>query len=180
MKKLVPVLALVVLPALVSAEEMWRWKDANGTRCYSNIRAEAPATAEAVDTHIVIEAKQLPGAGSDLVVSGGKVTDAANAPAPPPMESPVPLPPLPKRGTKPIYGPQRLAFGCFAGQLLFAGGWSHPDDIPAAWNCLPYTLGPEAWLNSARAELGIREHGIDTRSVVNMFYAAQPPPPPVP
>jgi len=40
-------------------------------------------------------------------------------------------------------------------------------------NCLPYLLGPEAWLNAAPAELGLRENGIDWKQVVHMYVAAK-------
>ena len=45
-------------------------------------------------------------------------------------------------------------------------------DIGVQGNCLPYLLGPEAWLNAAHAELGLREHGIDWRQVVPMYLAS--------
>jgi hypothetical protein len=72
-----------------------------------------------------------------------------------------------------IYTEERRRFGCFASSILYAGGWSHPDDITVVGNCLPYMLGPEAWLNAARAELALREHGIDWRQVVPLFTAVE-------
>ena len=59
--------------------------------------------------------------------------------------------------------------------MLYAGGWAHPDDINEVGNCLPYMLGPEAWLNGARAELALREHGIDWREIVPMYFADREP-----
>jgi len=35
-------------------------------------------------------------------------------------------------------------------------------------NCYPYRLGPEAWLNAARAELGLRQSGINPRDVMQL------------
>jgi len=45
---------------LARAEEVWRWRDANGTLCYSNRAAIAPRDAEPVKTRLIVEAKSLP------------------------------------------------------------------------------------------------------------------------
>jgi hypothetical protein len=162
MKTFAVLLVLAVLPALASAEDIWRWKDAKGTLHYSNQADAVPPGATRVDTPIVIEASHLPGA-PDLVIDRGTVSEA---PAPRSEARP---PARPHR----IYTEQRLRFDCFAGGVLFAGGWSHPDDIANVGNCLPYLLGPEAWLNGARAELALRENGIDWRQLVPWYLAQQ-------
>ena len=48
--------------------------------------------------------------------------------------------------------PSLLSNGTFESDSKNAGwpgGWSHPDDVNVVGNCLPYRLGPEAWLNAA-------------------------------
>jgi hypothetical protein len=80
-----------------------------------------------------------------------------------------------RKGLRRIYTEKRLRFGCYASSLLYSGGWSHPDDITVTGNCLPYLLGPEAWLNAARAELALRQNGIDWKQVVHMYVAARDP-----
>jgi len=157
---------LVIAPTLAHTEEVWRWKDANGTLCYSNRAAAAPPDATVVKTGIVIEASRLPGAEPDLVMQDGMVIDAR-------AERPV----VRARERKPhrIYTEERLRFGCYSGSVLYSGGWAHPDDINAVGNCLPYLLGPEAWLNAARAELALREHGLDWRQLVPMYLAEGQP-----
>jgi hypothetical protein len=77
----------------------------------------------------------------------------------------------PDKPRRRIYTEERLRFGCYAANLLYSGGWAHPEDITMVGNCLPYRLGPEAWLNAARAELALREHGLDWREVVTMYVA---------
>ncbi len=149
-------LALVALPRLASAEEAWRWTDAHGTRCYTNRRDVAPAVAAVVTTRLQIDATRMPDAGEP--------EDVAAAPAPAPR--------VVKRPYR-IYGEARRRFDCYAGGVVFAGGWAHADDVSGVGNCLPYMLGPEAWLNSARAELAMREHGVDWREVVDMYVATE-------
>ena len=36
-------------------------------------------------------------------------------------------------------------------------------------NCLPYRFGPEAWLNAARAELAMRQSGINPRDMMRLY-----------
>jgi hypothetical protein len=146
-------LAFVVHPGLAAAEEAWRWTDAHGTLWYTNRPDVAPADAELVTTHLQIVAARLPDSGDTIAVAHEK-------PAMPPAKRP-----------RQVYTEARRRFGCYAAGVLFAGGWSHADDISGVGNCLPYLLGPEAWLNSARAELAMREHGIDWRDVVRMYFA---------
>ncbi len=166
MKILTAVLAVVTLAGLARAEEVWRWRDASGTICYTNRAGVAPADAAPVTTRLTIEAARLPGAEPDLEMREGMVIDAraeqraAAAPA--------------RRHR--IYSEQRLRFGCYSSSVLYSGGWSHPDDIAVIGNCLPYLLGPEAWLNAARAELALREHGLDWRELVPMYLAEGTPP----
>src|SRR5437660_1033632 len=153
---------LVLVPALVHAEDVWRWKDAKGTLHYSNRAADAPPDATIVNTRLTIEATRLPGAEAEPAMEDGTVTDVRNGhrlrrePAPRPHR---------------IYSEQRLRFGCYSSSVLYSGGWAHPDDINVVGNCLPYLLGPEAWLNAARAELALREHGLDWRELVPMYLA---------
>ena len=162
MKTLALLLALALLPALAGAEEVWRWTDSQGTTHYTNRAEMAPADATPVKTRLIVEATRLPVGEPDLVVRDGMVVDA--------REARPETPPATKRLHR-IYSEQRRRFGCFAGDILFAGGWTHPDDIAVQGNCLPYLLGPEAWLNAAHAELGLREHGLDWRQLVPMYLA---------
>jgi hypothetical protein len=163
MKTLAYLFVLALAPALATAEEAWRWTDGDGTIHYTNRRESAPADATAVTTRIVVEAAALPGGDPDLVLQDGMVMDAHET-------RPEVAPPR-KRPPYRIYSENRRRFGCFASGILFSGGWSHPDDITVEGNCLPYLLGPEAWLNAARAELALRQNGIDWREVVPMYLA---------
>ena len=160
MKTLVTLLALTALSTVAAADEVWRWTDGNGNIRYSNQRELAPRNAVPVKTRIVVEAKQLPVRQPDLVVIDGQVVEAPAAR--PRMQAP-------EKRPRRIYTEERLRFGCYASTVLLSGGWAHPDDITAVGNCLPYLLGPEAWLNAARAELALREHGLDLRQVVQMY-----------
>jgi hypothetical protein len=157
MKTVALLLALAALPRLAAAEEAWRWTDAGGTTCYTNRSDVAPPGAVPVETRLVVETTRLPDAGDALAIADTQPATVRTA----------------KRPYR-IYSDARRRFDCYAGGILFAGGWAHADDISGVGNCLPYMLGPEAWLNSARAELAMREHGIDWREVVAM-YAAEPP-----
>jgi hypothetical protein len=156
---------LVLVPALAHAEDVWRWKDATGTLCYSNRAADAPPDATVVTTRLTIEATRLPGAEPDLVMEEGMVMDVGGARAG--RES--------VRRPHRIYSEKRRRFGCYSSSVLYSGGWAHPDDINVIGNCLPYLLGPEAWLNAARAELALREHGLDWRELVPMYLAQGEP-----
>ena len=75
---------------------------------------------------------------------------------------------------------ERLRFGCFTAGVLFDGGFSHADDISGVMNCFPYLLGPEAWLNAARAELAMRQSGINPRDMLRLYteepYDVRQPP----
>jgi len=161
MKTLAALLVIAALPPLAWAEEVWRWRDANGTLCYSSRAEISPPDATPVRTRLIVEAERLPGA-SDL----GVVTKARE-------RRPEARPPRQK--LHPTYTGKRLRFGCYASSVLFSGGWSHPDDISVTGSCLPYLLGPEAWLNAARAELALRQNGIDWRQVVHMYVATREP-----
>jgi len=157
MKTLAAVLTLAALSSFARAEEVWRWTDAAGTLHYSNRAAIAPADATPVTTRLIVETDRLPGA--PVIAAGEQPREYAAS----------------ERRPHRIYTEERLRFGCYAGNLLYAGGWSHPDDVNVVGNCLPYRLGPEAWLNAARAELALREHGIDWRQVVPMYLEQREP-----
>ena len=161
MRTLMSVLAIALVAGLARGEEVWRWKDAKGTLCYSNRPEAAPPEATPVKTRIIVETTRLPGAQPDLVMDDGEVFDARE----------VHLERHPAKRVRRIYSEKRLRFDCYAGSVLYSGGWAHPDDITAVGNCLPYRLGPEAWLNGARAELALRQHGIDWRQLVPMYLA---------
>jgi hypothetical protein len=75
-----------------------------------------------------------------------------------------PLPDAPR-----VYDEQRLRFGCFTAGVLYFGGFSHPDDISSTLNCYRYRLGPDAWLNAARAELAMRQNGINPRDMAQLY-----------
>ena len=161
MKMLAALLMLAAMAGLARSEEVWRWTNAEGTICYSNRLDAAPPEATPVTTRLVIEADRLPGA-PDLAADRGMVIDPVERRRKGSVR---------RNRVRPIYGEERLRFGCYASSVLFSGGWSHPDDIAVIGNCLPYLLGPEAWLNAARAELGLREHGLDWRQLVPMYLA---------
>ncbi|HJQ85752.1 MAG TPA: DUF4124 domain-containing protein [Candidatus Binatia bacterium] len=161
MKILAASLVLAALPWLVHAEEAYRWKDANGTLCYTNRADAAPPNAAPVTTRLVVEADRLPGAPEgELADDEGIVAAHARRG----------VPRLRARARR-IYTEERLRFGCYASGVLYSGGWAHADDITVEGNCLPYLLGPEAWLNAARAELALRQHGIDWKQVARMYMA---------
>jgi hypothetical protein len=75
-----------------------------------------------------------------------------------------PLPDAPR-----VYDEARLKFGCYTAGVLSSGGFSHANDIAGAPNCYPYRLGPQAWLNAAKAELAMRENGINPRNMMKLY-----------
>lgn len=79
-----------------------------------------------------------------------------------------PLPDAPR-----VYDEPRLKFGCYAAGVLWAGGFSHANDISGVPNCYPYRLGPRAWLNAAQAELAMRENGINPRDMMKLYMEEQ-------
>ena len=167
MKHVLPILALVAVPVLGHADdEVWRWQDGNGKVHYTNVRAHAPAHAEPVKTRIVVEADRLPGA--DLAIVGGDVVDGDVQAAPRETAAATVRDEAERRPHR-IYDEERLRFGCFTGKALYFGGWSHSEDISPVLNCYPYRLGPEAWLNAARAELAMRQHGIDPKEMYGLY-----------
>ncbi len=156
MRKVLVLLSLFTLPALGQAEDVWRWTDAQGTLHYSNVADRVPSEAEQVKTRIVREVTRLPGADTEMSAVGGEVVDTEEA-------RPAPLRPR-KRPTQ-IYDEERRRRGCYTAGVLYFGGWAHADDISPALNCLPYMYGPEAWLNTAKAELALRRAGISQRDL---------------
>lgn len=68
-----------------------------------------------------------------------------------------------------VYDEARLKFGCYTAGVLWAGGFSHANDISGVVNCYPYRLGPRAWLNAAQAELAMRENGINPRDMMKLY-----------
>ena len=171
MKTLMPALLVVLAAALVHAEDVWRWKDERGAVHYSNVARNVPRGATVVDTRITLEVARLPGAPKDpdLTISGGQVSDAGEQPAPGALTPQAPrwFKPLPDAPR--IYDDERLRFGCFSAGILYFGGFAHPDDISPELNCYPYRLGPEAWLNAARAELAMRQNGIRPRDILQLY-----------
>lgn len=170
MRNLTLALPLLALPLFAHAEDVWRWQDAHGTVHYTNVPGTAPENAEQVKTRITIEADALPGgAAPRLAMADGDVAEAAPAPAPArrPKAGKTTSRWLP--GPPKIYDTPRLRFGCAAGSVLYNGGFSHADDIAAAYDCTPYRLGPTAWLNAAKAELALRENGISTRDFMEYY-----------
>ena len=157
MKTLAVVLTLAALSSFARAEEVWRWTDAGGTVHYSNRPALAPPDATTVTTRLTVETDRLPGA--PVIAAAEHHREYGVSP----------------RRPHRIYTEERRRFGCYASNVLYSGGWSHPDDVNVVGNCLPYRLGPEAWLNAARAELALRENGIDWREVVQMYVAQREP-----
>ena len=161
MKLYALVVGLVVLPALGHASDVWRWTDADGKTHYSNVVGALPHSATRVETTITIEASRLPGAPRDggLAIDGGVVTDVAERRSrreDDAKRSSRWLPDAPR-----IYDDARLRYGCVVGDILYNGGFSHSEDITHGLTCAPYRLGPRAWLNAAKAELAVRENGIN-------------------
>ena len=166
MRQLLIALVLALAPALVHAEDMYRWQDENGVVHYSNVAEVVPAGAAVVTTPITLEVARMPGAAEE----------PAHATAAPRMSRPEfqgyappgytfrPLPDAPR-----VYDERRLMFGCFTAGALYYGGFAHADDISPVLNCLPYRLGPEAWLNAARAELAMRQSGINPRDMLRLY-----------
>jgi len=169
MRKVLLALSVALVPAFVHADDMYRWKDERGVVHYSNIAGHAPADAAVVETPIMLEVDHLPGAteAPALELSGGHVAEqyAAAAPAPTGRQW---LPDAPR-----IYDDARLRSGLYSAGVLYFGGFSHPDDISPNLNVYAFTLGPEAWLNAARAELGMRQNGINPRDVMKLYMQQQ-------
>jgi hypothetical protein len=171
MRNLALALCVLMLPAVGQAEEVYRWTDEGGTRHYTNVVQNAPEGADVVDTIVTLEVDRLPGAhGAEptLELQGGQVHDGGRHPIAQPVSS-APrhfeaLPDAPR-----IYDEQRLRFGCFSAGVLYYGGFSHADDISPVMNCYPYRLGPRAWLNAAKAELAMRENGINPRDMMQIY-----------
>jgi hypothetical protein len=166
MKTLTFLLAVPLLVSSVCAEEIWRWTDADGVVRYTNQREIAPASATPLETRIVIEADHMPG-GEPAELIDVTPADVRERPHRHRGED---------RRVREIYTRERRQFGCYAAGVMYSGGWSHPDDIAEVGNCLPYMLGPEAWLNAARAELAMREHGVDWKEVARMYREDSTPP----
>jgi hypothetical protein len=171
MNRVLLVLAVALVPALAHADELYRWKDERGVVHYTNIARSAPAEATVVETPITLEVDRMPGAsdGAALAVSGGEVSDGFLT-ATPVAESSGQrwLPDAPR-----IYDDARLRFGLFSAGALYFGGFSHPDDISPNLNVYAFTLGPEAWLNAARAELAMRQNGINPRDMMRLYMGQQ-------
>ena len=164
MRKVLLALSVALLPAFVHADEMFRWKDDHGVVHYSNIARTAPVGAVVVETPITLEVERLPGATGEpvLQLSGSHVTEGSAAP--PPGAGRQWFPEAPR-----IYDDARLRFGLYSAGALYFGGFSHADDISPNLNVYAFTLGPEAWLNAARAELGMRQNGINPRDMLKLY-----------
>ena len=176
MRQLLLALILALAPALVHADDVYRWEDENGVLHYSNIADVVPAKATVVTTPITLEVARMPGAAEPPA----RTAPAARVRRPEfegyaqPGYRFRPLPDAPR-----VYDERRLMFGCFTAGALYYGGFAHAEDISPVLNCLPYRLGPEAWLNAARAELAMRQSGINPRDMLRLYteepYVRQPP-----
>ena len=156
---LVLVLAAFTVGSAASNEVVWRWSD-GGTLHYSNLRDRVPPRAEEVKSRIGLEVASLP----EVSVEDVKDEDARTD------RGPNVFPHRVRKRLRPTYDAARLHFGCWASSVLYYGGWSHPDDIDPYYGCVPYQVGgPDAWLKAAKAELAIREHGLDLRAMVNIY-----------
>jgi hypothetical protein len=156
---LVLVLVGSTVGSAASNEAVWRWSD-GGTLHYSNLPDRVPSQAEEVKTRIGHEVASLP----DVDVEDVKGDDARAEHAPDVFPHRV------RKRLHTTYDASRLHFGCWASSVLYYGGWSHPDDIAPYYGCVPYHVGgPDAWLGAAKAELAIREHGLDLRQMVNTY-----------
>ena len=160
MKVLLAAAAAGVLAASVaSAEPVWRWSDSSGGLHYSNQRALVPASAAVVRGSLAAGDPMEPNAFGE----NEPATDSALAGRAPSEARPV------TRRLHRIYDQERLRFGCYSAGVLFFGGWAHADDLSSSVGCYRYLLGPEAWLNTARAELAVRENGISPRELYQMY-----------
>jgi len=169
MRNILLAVTLTLAPTLAAAEDVWRWKDARGAVHYSNLARLAPSDATVVKAPLTLEVDRLPGAPVEpaLDIRGGQVLTEAERPAArsraaAPARSKW-LPDAPR-----IYDARRLRFGCYTAGVLYNGGFAHADDISGVQNCLPYRLGPEAWLNAARAELALRQNGINPLDIIQL------------
>jgi len=171
MRKVLLALSLALVPAFVHADEVYRWKDERGVVHYTNVARNAPADAAVVETPILLEVDRMPGAPEEpaLELSGGHVGEAyataATVAAPSERQW---FPDAPR-----IYDDARLRFGLYSAGALYFGGFSHADDISPNLNVYAFTLGPEAWLNAARAELGMRQNGINPRDMMKLYMEQQ-------
>jgi hypothetical protein len=167
MRQALLTLALALAPTLVHAEDVYRWQDERGVLHYSNVGDAAPADATLVKTPITLEVAKLPGGEAPV----REQRPAARLIPRPEFRGYAPpnyvfraLPDAPR-----IYDERRLRFGCFSAGVLYYGGFAHADDISPTLNCLPYRLGPEAWLNAARAELAMRQSGVNPRDMWRIY-----------
>jgi hypothetical protein len=158
---LVLVLVGSTVGSAASNEAVWRWSDTGGTLHYSNLPDRIPAQAEEVKTRIGHAVTSLPDASIEDIKDGDEArTD----------RGPNVFPHRVRKRLHPTYDRTRLHFGCWASSVLYYGGWSHPDDIAPYYGCVPFQVGgPDAWLHAAKAELAIREHGLDLREMVNVY-----------
>jgi hypothetical protein len=171
MKHVLLALTLALLPVCAHADEIYKWKDEGGVVHYTNVEQNAPADAARVDTPITLEVDHLPSSESALELTGGQVSDQRPvAQAAPGTAGPYWYPDAPR-----IYDEARERFGLYSSGALYFGGFSHPDDISPNLNIYAFTLGPEAWLNSARAELGMRENGINPRDMMRLYTSQMGP-----
>lgn len=160
---IVAVLAMAVPAIAGSADTVWRWTDESGVVHYSNVATRVPAAATPVTTRIIREVDRLPGHTPALV--HGVVVDDGEAGG----DFSPPLPRPARARLTPTYDTDRRRFGCYATQVLSAGGWAHPEDITWAGNCDPFFYGVGSWLHSARAELALRANGIDVRQLYQRY-----------
>jgi len=166
MKQVLFAFVVALMPAFVHADEIYRWVDEHGVLHYSNMGDRAPADATVVKTPITLEVAQLPGAAAQPQPAPARPRppSAQFRGFAPPNYTFRPLPDAPR-----IYDERRLQFGCFTAGTLYYGGFAHADDISPVMNCLPYRLGPEAWLNAARGELAMRQSGINPRDMMRLY-----------
>jgi uncharacterized protein DUF4124 len=166
MRQLLLALILALAPALVHADDVYRWQDENGVLHYSNVADLVPAGADVVTTPITLEVARMPSAAEPPARTAPPADErrpAFEGYAPPGYRFRA-LPDAPR-----VYDEGRLMFGCFTAGTLYYGGFAHADDISPVQNCLPYRLGPEAWLNAARAELAMRQSGINPRDMLRLY-----------
>lgn len=169
MKSILTAVALctILAPVIVHAETVWRWTDANGALHYSNERAVAPASAVTVTTELA-RAVRVPAEVPVGTTRETAAVDDATLGIAPSEARPV------RKQLRRIYDEERLRFGCYSGDVLQSGGWAHGDDIASSSiGCYRYLLGPDAWLNAARAELAVRANGINPRELYRLYRSAR-------
>lgn len=150
MKKFAVLLALLGLPALAHAEDMWKWRDARGRLHYSNVQESAPPQARKV-------AREIGLIGGEIIGPAATFEHPGEAPAAPTVPSPTQRQ---RSRTEQLAGIARYAdvtpFGPTCGSPWLVGQPLCPayqaDDAVAA----------QLWLYNAQTQLLMRRWGFSS------------------